>query len=61
MAPALTANVLTVMLVYCFARITQKEIRDEEEDRHPYLWLIVLALLFMLYGFYTWGVYPFKK
>jgi hypothetical protein len=61
MAPALTANVLTVMLVYCFAKITQKEIKGEEEGRLPYLWLIVLVLLFMLYGFYTWGIYPFKK
>ena len=25
MAPALTANVLTVTLVYCFEKITQKE------------------------------------
>jgi hypothetical protein len=61
MAPALTANVLTVTLVYCFAKITQKELKGEEEGRLPYLWLIVLVLLFMLNGFYTWGIYPFKK
>ena len=61
MAPALTANVLTVTLVYCFAKITQKELNGEEEGRLTYLWLIVLVLLFMLYGLYSWGVYPFKK
>ena len=60
-APALTANVLTVTLVYCFAKITQKELNGEEEGRLTYLWLIVLVLLFMLYGLYSWGVYPFKK
>ena len=26
-----------------------------------YLWLIILISLFMLYGLYTWGVYPFDK
>jgi hypothetical protein len=26
-----------------------------------YIWLIVLVFLFMLYGLYTWGVYPLKK
>ena len=31
------------------------------EGRLTYLWLIVLGFLFMLYGLYIWGVYPFKK
>ena len=61
MAPALTANVLTVMLVYCFAKITQKEMKGDEEGGLAYRWLIVLVFLFMLYGLYVWGVYPFKK
>ena len=34
---ALTANVLTVTLVYCFAKITQKELNGEEEGRLTYL------------------------
>jgi hypothetical protein len=61
MAPVLTANVLTVTLVYCFARITQKELKGEEDGRLTYLWLIVRVFLFMLYGLYIWGVYPCKK
>jgi len=60
MAPVLIANVLTVAFVYCFAKIHQKELAGEEEGRLTYLWLIVLVLLFMLYGLYTWGVYPLK-
>ena len=58
MAPILIANVLTVAFVYCLAKITQKELK--EEGRLTYLWLIVLVLLFMLYGLYTWGVYSPK-
>jgi hypothetical protein len=50
-----------VTLVYCFAKITQKELKGEEEGHLTYLWLIVLVFLFMLYGLYTWGVYPLKK
>jgi hypothetical protein len=61
MAPVLTVNVLTVRLVYCFARITQKELKGEEDGRLTYLWLIVRVFLFMLYGLYIWGVYPCKK
>ena len=41
--------------------ITQKELRGEEDGRLTYLWLIVMVLSFMLYGLYTWGVYPFKQ
>jgi hypothetical protein len=61
MAPVLTANVLTVTFVYCFVKITQKELKGEEEGRLTYLWLIIMVFLFMLYGLYIWGVYPFKK
>jgi hypothetical protein len=61
MAPILIANVLTVTFVYCFAKIHQKELTGDEEGRLTYLWLIILVLLFMLYGLYTWGVYPLKK
>jgi hypothetical protein len=61
MAPVLIANVLTVTFVYCFAKIHQKERIGEEEGRLTCLWLIVLVFLFMLYGLYTWGVYPFKQ
>ena len=42
MAPLLTANVLTVTFVYCFAKIHQKELAGEEEGRLTYLWLIIL-------------------
>lgn len=59
LAPFLTANVLTVTLVYCFAKIDQRE-RAGEEGRLTHLWLIVMVLLFMLYGLYTWGVGPLK-
>ena len=61
MAPVLTANVLTVIFVYCFVKITKKELKGEEEGRLTYLWLIIMVFLFMLYGLYIWGVYPFKK
>ena len=61
MAPVLTANVLTVTFVYCFVKITQKELKGEEEGRLTYLWLIIMVFLFMLYGLYIWGVDPFKK
>ena len=61
MAPVLMANLLTVALVYSFAKIHQKEVAGVEEGRLTYLWLIVLVFLFMLYGLYLWGVYPFKK
>ena len=58
MAPVLIANVLTVAFVYSFAKIHQKELTGEEEGRLTYLWLIIVVFLFMLYGLYTWGVYP---
>jgi hypothetical protein len=56
MAPVLIANVLTVTFVYCFAKITRKELKGEEGGRVTHLWLIVLVLLFMLYAIYVWGV-----
>ena len=61
MAPVLIANALTVAFVYAFSKIHQKELTGEEEGRLTYLWLIILVFLFMLYGLYTWGVYPFKQ
>ena len=61
LAPALIANVLTVVFVYCFAEIGRQERSGKEEGRLTYLWLIVMVFMFMLYGLYTWGVYPFKK
>ena len=60
MAPVLIANVLTVAFVYSFVKIGQKERSGEENGRGNYLWLILLVLLFVLYGLYTWGVYLFK-
>jgi hypothetical protein len=56
MPPVLMANVLTVTFVYCFAKVSQKERRGEEEGLLTYLWLIILVFLFMLYGLHTWGV-----
>ena len=55
--PVLTANVLTVAFVYCFAKIHQKELAEEKVTSLN-LWLIILVFLFMLYRLYTWGVYP---
>ena len=31
------------------------------KDALRIFWLIVLIFLFMLYGLYTWGVYPLDK
>jgi hypothetical protein len=60
MTPVLVANVLTVTFVYCLAKITQLEQKGEEEGHLTYLWLLVLVFVFMLYGLYVWGLYPFK-
>jgi hypothetical protein len=51
---------MTVVLVYCFAMVSQREKRGEE-GRLTHLWLIVMVLSSMLYGLYTWGVNPFEK
>ena len=56
MAPILTANILTATLVYCFARIAQKEERAQGDGLGTYVWLILVIFVFMLYGFYTWGL-----
>jgi len=56
MAPGLVANILTVVFVYSFVKISQKERSGEEEGRGTYLWLILLVFFFMLYGIYTWGI-----
>ena len=56
LAPDLVANILTVVFVYSFVQISQKERSGEEEGRGTYLWLILLVLFFMLYGIYTWGI-----
>ena len=52
---------LDVVFVYCFAVIGQQERSGDEEGRLTYLWLIVMVVMFMLYGLYTWGVYPLDK
>ncbi len=57
MAPVLIANVLTVTFVYCFAKISQKERRSQEESLLAYLWLLILVFLFMRMGF-TRGMFP---
>ena len=56
LAPTLLANLLTVVFVWAFARISQQERYGIEEGRGTYLWLIVLVFLFMFYGLYTWGL-----
>jgi hypothetical protein len=61
MAPNLMANILTLAFVYSFAKIQQKETRWKERGRLTYLWLIVLVFFFMLYGLYSWDIYPFKQ
>jgi hypothetical protein len=53
MAPTLTANLLTVTVVYCIARVSQSERRGEEGHFH-HLSLVVMVLLSALYGLYTW-------
>jgi hypothetical protein len=42
-------------------KIHQKELGGVEEGRLTSLWLTMAVFLFMLYGCYTWGVYPIKK
>ena len=59
-APPLVANVLTVVPVCCFTMINQREKRAEE-GRLTHIWLIVIVFFLMLYGLYTWGIYPFKR
>jgi hypothetical protein len=54
MAPMLTANLLTVTLIYCLAQISRRE-RCGTRGRLHHLWLVVMVLLFMLYGFHTWS------
>ncbi|WP_158007900.1 hypothetical protein [Methyloceanibacter marginalis] len=44
---------LTVAFVYCCARVAQIEQSGEKGCLH-HLWIVVMVLLFMLYGFYTW-------
>ena len=61
MAPVLTANVLTVAFVYSFVQDHPERATWRGGGRGTYLWLIVVVNLFMLYGLYTWGVYPFKN
>ena len=56
MAPTLTANILTVTLVYCLAMISRRE-RNGGEPTLSHIWLVVMVLLFLLYGFYTWKSY----
>jgi len=60
LAPPLVANVLTVVPVCCFTMINQREKRAEE-GRLTHIWLIVIVFFLMLYGLYTWGIYPFKR
>ena len=35
MAPILIANALTVLLVYCFAKVHQQELKGERRDALP--------------------------
>ncbi len=60
LAPALVADVLMVLLVYCFATINRRE-QNGGEAQLSHLWLIVMVFAFVLYGLYTWGVYPLRK
>ena len=43
MTHLLLANVLTVTFGYCFAKISQKEQRGEEEGKLTYIWLSSLS------------------
>ncbi len=53
MAPTLMANILTVTFVYCFAKVAQKE-RNRQEGRSLFLWLLMMIVMIVLYGYYTW-------
>jgi hypothetical protein len=56
MAPVLMANILTVTFVYCFAKISHKKREGAEEGKLTFIWLLLLILLFMMYGMYVWDV-----
>ncbi len=58
--PMLFANVLTVTFVYCFAKISQKELGARRRATSP-TFGSSMVFLFLLYGLYTWGVYPLKR
>jgi len=47
---------LTVVFVYSFVKISQKERSGDDQGRVTYLWLIVLVFFFMLYGIHTWDI-----
>ena len=53
MAPILTANLLTILLLYCFVGVSRPGAR-RQEGYLTQLWLITMVLMFALYGFYTW-------
>jgi hypothetical protein len=57
--PPLAANVLTVVLVYCFAMINQGR-KAERRDATQYM-ANSDALFLMLYGLYTWGDLSLQK
>ena len=49
---------MTVTFVYSFAKLSQKERDGVQEGLITYLWLIVMVMLTMIYGLYTWGIGP---
>jgi hypothetical protein len=55
MAPVLIANVLTVGLRLLLREDSPKGTHRRGRGSLTYLWLIIVVLLFMLYGLYTWG------
>jgi hypothetical protein len=61
LAPVLVANKLTVVFVYSFAEICQKERSGQEEGRLAYMWLILPVLLMMLYGPISGASVPLKS
>lgn len=61
MAPVLTANILTVTFVYCFAKISQLEQNREDGGKLTYLWLLIVVFTFILYGLYVWGIGPLSR
>jgi hypothetical protein len=58
LAPPLAANVLTVVLVYCFAMINRR--KAERRDATQYM-ANSDGLFLMLYGLYTWGYLSLQK
>ena len=59
MSPVFTANVLTLVLVYCVVAYTRRESNYEEIGGGMLLWIIVFVLGVMILSWYSYGLFDF--